>query len=159
MILQNIILICRFVAQETFVNFLSEFKTVVLLNIFAESMIIFFQESLMNRKLNVFDTLNVFTVTIDRSITSITDSQTFECYSIFCLILLIQFILLNYNFFPHNIIIAFRINNDILDIICSVPKFKAILNIGFLYMDVILGWPRNMSYSRTWSKSDTCFTV
>ncbi len=40
-----------------------------------------------------------------------------------------------------------------------MPKFKAIPNIGFLYMDVIPGWPRNMSYSSIWSKSDTCFTV
>lgn len=63
------------------------------------------------------------------------------------------------SFCPHNIIIAFRINNNILDISCSVPKFKAIPNIGFLYMDVIPGWPRNMSYSSIWSKSDTCFTV
>jgi len=56
-LLQSHILICRFVAQETFLT-ITMLKTVVLFNSFVETMV-FPQFSLMNRKNNIYFKCNL----------------------------------------------------------------------------------------------------
>ncbi len=64
----EIILICWFAAQETFLSML---KSVVLLHIFVETTIYFFQAFLLNRKHlfereTFYNIINTFTVTFDQ---------------------------------------------------------------------------------------------